>query len=64
VRVYDAEMLWRGVWHDRPYPVRLIVVVVPGLMKTAQARSGLADLHLPSRLCRNRSLYSLKYRKF
>src|SRR5918999_1764707 len=24
-------MLWRGVWHDRPCPVRLIVVVVPGL---------------------------------
>jgi hypothetical protein len=21
-------MLWRGVWHDRPCPVRLIVVVV------------------------------------
>jgi hypothetical protein len=31
VRVYDAEMLWRGVWPDRPCPVRLIVVVVPGL---------------------------------
>ena len=31
VRVYDAEMLWRGVWSDRPCPVRLIVVVVPGL---------------------------------
>src|ERR671915_820382 len=30
VRVY-AEMLWRGVWPDRPCPVRLIVVVVPGL---------------------------------
>ena len=23
--------LWRGVWHDRPCPVRLLVVVVPGL---------------------------------
>jgi hypothetical protein len=21
VRIYDAEMLWRGVWHDRPCPV-------------------------------------------
>ena len=31
MRVYDAEMLWRGVWPDRPCPVRLIVVVVPGL---------------------------------
>src|ERR687896_638313 len=31
VRVYDAEMLGRGVWPDRPCPVRLIVVVVPGL---------------------------------
>jgi len=31
VHVYDAEMLWRGVWPDRPCPVRLIVVVVPGL---------------------------------
>jgi DDE superfamily endonuclease len=31
VRVYDAEMLWRGVWPDCPCPVRLIVVVVPGL---------------------------------
>jgi Transposase DDE domain len=31
VRVYDAEMLWRGVWPARPCPVRLIVVVVPGL---------------------------------
>jgi hypothetical protein len=31
VRVYDAEMLWQGVWPDRPCPVRLIVVVVPGL---------------------------------
>jgi Transposase DDE domain len=30
-RVYDVEMLWRGVWPDRPCPVRLIVVVVPGL---------------------------------
>jgi hypothetical protein len=31
VRIYDAEMLWRGVWHDHPCPVRLIIVVVPGL---------------------------------
>jgi hypothetical protein len=31
VRIYDAEMLWRGVWSDRPCPVRLIVVVVPSL---------------------------------
>jgi hypothetical protein len=31
VRIYDAEMLWRGVWSDRPCPVRLIIVVVPGL---------------------------------
>jgi len=31
VRIYDAEMLWRGVWHDRPCPVRLIIVLVPGL---------------------------------
>ncbi|HEX2242969.1 MAG TPA: transposase [Gammaproteobacteria bacterium] len=31
VRIYDTEMLWRGVWHDRPCPVRLLVVVVPGL---------------------------------
>jgi hypothetical protein len=31
VRVYDTEMLWRGVWPARPCPVRLIVVVVPGL---------------------------------
>src|ERR687891_646148 len=31
VHIYDAEMLWRGVWHDRPCPVRLIIVVVPGL---------------------------------
>jgi hypothetical protein len=31
VRVYDAQMLWRGVWPDRPCPVRLIVGVVPGL---------------------------------
>jgi DDE family transposase len=31
VHVYDAEMLWRGVWPDRPCPVRLIVVVVSGL---------------------------------
>jgi hypothetical protein len=31
VRIYDAEMLWRGVWHDHPCPVRLIIVLVPGL---------------------------------
>jgi hypothetical protein len=31
VRIYDAEMLWRGVGSDRPCPVRLIVVVVPSL---------------------------------
>jgi hypothetical protein len=31
VRSYDAEMLWRGVWHDHPCPVRLIIGVVPGL---------------------------------
>jgi hypothetical protein len=31
VRIYDAEMLWRGVWSDRPCSVRLIVVVVPSL---------------------------------
>lgn len=31
MRIYDAEMLWRGVWHDHPCPVRLIIVVVPGL---------------------------------
>jgi hypothetical protein len=31
VRVYDTEMLGRGVWPARPCPVRLIVVVVPGL---------------------------------
>ena len=31
VRIYDAEMLWRGVWSDRPCPVRLIIVVVPSL---------------------------------
>jgi hypothetical protein len=31
VHIYDAEMLWRGVWSDRPCPVRLIVVVVPSL---------------------------------
>jgi DDE superfamily endonuclease len=31
VRIYDAEMLWRGVWSDRPCPVRLIIGVVPGL---------------------------------
>ena len=30
VRIYDAEMLWRGVWHDRPCPVRLIIGGVPG----------------------------------
>jgi hypothetical protein len=24
-------MLWRGVWYDHPCPVRLIIVVVPGL---------------------------------
>jgi len=33
VRLYDAQMLWRGVWHDRPCPVRLIVVVVPTLKR-------------------------------
>jgi hypothetical protein len=32
-RFYDAEMLWRGVWHDRPCPVRLLVVVVPSLKR-------------------------------
>ncbi len=31
VRIYDAEMLWRGGWHDRLCPVRLIIVLVPGL---------------------------------
>jgi hypothetical protein len=31
VHIYDAEMLGRGVWHDHPCPVRLIIVVVPGL---------------------------------
>jgi Transposase DDE domain len=33
VRLYDAQMLWPGVWHDRPCPVRLIVVVVPTLKR-------------------------------
>jgi hypothetical protein len=33
VRLYDAQMLWRGVWHDRPCPVHLIVVVVPTLKR-------------------------------
>ena len=31
VRLYDAEMRWRGVWHDRPCPLPLIIVLVPGL---------------------------------
>jgi hypothetical protein len=33
VRIYDAEMLWRGVWPDRLCPVRLLIVVVPTLKK-------------------------------
>ena len=30
VSVADAEVLLRGVWSDRPFPVRVIVVTVPG----------------------------------
>ena len=31
VKVFDAEVLLRGVWPGRAWPARVIVVVVPGL---------------------------------
>jgi hypothetical protein len=31
VRLWDTEVLRRGVWRGRPLPVRVIIVVVPGL---------------------------------
>jgi len=31
VRLWDTEVLLRGVWRGRPLPVRIIIVVVPGL---------------------------------
>lgn len=31
VRVHSAEVLLRGVWKGRPCPVRVIVILVPGL---------------------------------
>ena len=34
VRLYGTEMLWRGVWHNHSCPVRLLVVMVPGLKLT------------------------------
>jgi len=31
VRLWDTEVLLRGVWRGRPLPVRVIIIVVPGL---------------------------------
>lgn len=31
VHVFDAEVLLRGVWPGRPLPVRIIIMIVPGL---------------------------------
>jgi hypothetical protein len=33
VKIYDAEVLLRGVWAGRPCPVRVVIVVVPSLPK-------------------------------